>query len=149
MDEPLEYNRGKMSKRKFVFLLIELFLLQLFGKNIAMAQNRVIINNQSSGQSTTDVKIENNGAVNTFHTEGNQTVNWTSDDGKSSVKINSNNNASTKTNIQNNSPTALLASPTAEVKPLFVPQTNIFTKVENQILRVFNILNAVLRRFFS
>lgn len=80
----------------------------------------VTVINDSTSQSTTDVKIENNGEVKTFHTEGNQSVNWTSDDGKSKVVINndSNNNSDKATvNVnegdKNNTGTTPQASPRA------------------------------------
>jgi len=54
---------------------------------VSQSSNSVVFV-QSSSQATTDVKIDNNGAVKTFHAEGNQNINWRSDDGKTQVRIN-------------------------------------------------------------
>lgn len=57
--------------------------------------SRVTVNNSTSTSNNTStttqnhVRIETNGEVKSFDTTGDQSVDWTSDDGKSSVKINS------------------------------------------------------------
>ncbi|MBI2611208.1 hypothetical protein HYW54_00490 [Candidatus Gottesmanbacteria bacterium] len=73
-------------KRMF-FLLSLVFLV--FPLSV-LAESRVNVSTDINSSSTTDVTIEVNGEKKTFHAEGDEDINWTSDDGKSSVKINSN-----------------------------------------------------------
>lgn len=73
--------------------------VHLSNQNDADNTTRVTIyNNVSSSSNTsinsytkTTVHIENNGEVNDFKTEGNESVDWQSSDGKSHVKINTHN----------------------------------------------------------
>lgn len=44
----------------------------------------------SSGTSKTTIRVETNGEVHEFEAEGDESINWTSDDGNSSVKVNNN-----------------------------------------------------------
>lgn len=95
------------------FAAIFLSLLSLIGlRQLAQADTTVNVSNTTSGGSNThvvvnsnvnqsstttnnvnshtQVHIENNGEVKDFNSDGNQSVNWQSSDGKSSVKINAN-----------------------------------------------------------
>jgi hypothetical protein len=74
--------------------------------NAAGSNNQVNINSNSQNtNSKTDVKVETNGEVKEFHTQGDEDVNYQSDDG--SVKVNVNNSTSssyqseTKTKVNN------------------------------------------------
>lgn len=107
--------------RKVFLVLIP--LIGLAFPTFAMAEVSVNIQNdnnsstttqQSSSSVTTDVRIETNGEVKEFHTEGNEDVDWTSDDGKSSVKINS--NTSSKSNVSQDSDTSVNTNVNATVK---------------------------------
>jgi len=53
---------------------------------------------RAESKSTTDITIEVNGQKKTFHAEGDENVDWTSDDGKSSVKINNSPNTQMEKN---------------------------------------------------
>lgn len=56
--------------------------------------NRVEINNQANtgSESSTDVTIETNGQVKTFHAQGNQNINWQSDNGNNQIHVNNQSN---------------------------------------------------------
>lgn len=129
-----------------------------------LAASSVMINNISSSQSTTDVKIETNGQVNTFHTEGNETVDWKSTDGKSTVKINTGGgNTGVKTENQVNvsanatvnvteegNQTALKgAEEKVEVGNLRTTQMNIFMRIVEEMNRfrdrIFNFVRSLFR----
>ncbi len=90
-----------MKKTILLFLpIITLTFPQLaFAEVSVNISNKSNVSQQSSSTTKTDVTIDTNGTVKTFHSEGNETINWTSDDGKSHVNINSqgsNNNSNVK-----------------------------------------------------
>ncbi|MBI5044403.1 MAG: hypothetical protein HZC02_00575 [Candidatus Levybacteria bacterium] len=85
------------------FILLFLSILSFIGLKKTFAETNVVVKSNggsshvnvvsktSSGDSTTSeshVTIENNGEVKTFDVTGDESIDWTSDDGKSTVKIN-------------------------------------------------------------
>lgn len=73
---------------------------------------QVIVNSNTRSSSTTStsdtsnthVRIESNGVIREFNTSGGESVDWTSDDGKSSVKINTQLTNTPTPKIQTSSP---------------------------------------------
>lgn len=74
-------------------------------------------NSESTSTSQSHVRIETNGEVKEFNTNGNETVDWKSDDGKSSVKINNSGGATVKTESDNEDEEATSSSTSAPSTP--------------------------------
>ena len=74
--------------KRLSFLLS--IVLLLFAKQSVQATSNVKVTTNSNGTTETHVRIETNGEVKSFDTKGDEDVDWTSGDGQSSVKINSN-----------------------------------------------------------
>jgi len=97
-----------MNKYSFLFALSILFL----STADTQATNTVTVTNNGSSKSETHVRIETDGEVNSFDSTDGEEVDWTSDDGKSTVKIN------TKT-TSTSTPT-----PTSQAKPSMISPTD-------------------------
>lgn len=76
-----------IMKRVTFLLSVVLFLI---AKHTTYAANSVTVTNSGNGTSETHVKIETDGEVKSFDTTDGENVDWTSDDGKSTVKITTN-----------------------------------------------------------
>ena len=68
--------------------------------------------NSNGGNSKTHVCVETNGEKKCFDAEGDESVDWKSDDGKSQVKINTNTVTNNSANTSSPAPTKLTPSPT-------------------------------------
>jgi hypothetical protein len=76
-----------MDIMRYLSFLLSIILL-LVARQSAYATNSVTITNSGTGTSQTHVKIDTNGEVKSFDTTDGEEVDWTSDDGQSTVKIN-------------------------------------------------------------
>lgn len=83
-----------IMRRISFFLSIALLLV---ARHAAYATNSVTITNSGNGTSETHVKIDTNGEVKSFDTTDGENVDWTSDDGQSTVKINTTTKSPTST----------------------------------------------------
>lgn len=89
--------------KRLYFILSTLALL-VAARQTVHATNSVKITTNGNTSSETHVRIETNGEVKSFDTKGDQDVDWTSEDGQSSVKIDS--------TTGNNTPTPTTSSRT-------------------------------------
>gem|GEM_PF-2599823 len=146
---------------KYLFALV-ISLLSLIGlKQVAHAETSVNVNTNSGGGNTTHVSvnsnvksssistttvnsntkvhIESDGEVKDFNTTGDESVNWESEDGKSSVKINSNPQA-------NPEPTSKLTE-----KPTLTPRGTESAKIKSAPAKnaSYSFFQNVLEKFFS
>lgn len=103
---------------KFTAIIFIILLTLASSDNVSASEISVDISNSStvvnnvnvksnsdSSNSVSDVTIETNGDIKSFHAEGNQKIDWQSDDGKSQVHIetgNTSNNVKVDQNISSN-----------------------------------------------
>lgn len=141
-------------KRLILFLYIIPFVFPAF----IFAESRVNINvssdtnssstNTSQNTSTTDVTIEVNGEKKTFHAEGDEDINWTSADGKSSVKINSNSDVKPTISPKSASPTLKPTVAKERVKKeIEETKKDIFELLKKEIERIRSLIFDSLRDF--
>ena len=119
---------------KYLAALLISLLTMIGLRQLAQAETNVNVYNSTSGgsnthvvvnsnvntsnvtttntNSRTTVHIENNGEVKDFDTNGDESVDWQSNDGKSSVKINNN-----SAKVQSNSTQKITTTPTVTPKP--------------------------------
>ncbi|CAN5169479.1 hypothetical protein BH09PAT1_BH09PAT1_0520 [soil metagenome] len=98
-----------------------------------------------TGNSTTNIHIENNGEVKDFNTNGDESVDWKSSDGKSSVKINTNRPTvsqtptSTKESVDDNDDVTLTASPSVTQSPAksAIKSNSFFAKLFSWLSSIF------------
>lgn len=76
-----------MDIMRYISFFLSIALL-LVARHSAYATNSVTITNSGNGMSQTHVKIDTNGEVKSFDTTDGENVDWTSEDGQSTVKIN-------------------------------------------------------------
>lgn len=107
-----------------LFITFTLFLITMASTTRTHAsiivENNVttVTNTNTDGTSKSHVRIETNGKVNEFNTSGNETVDWKSEDGKSTVKINSNGtNIKTETSNDNGETAPTTMPPASDASP--------------------------------
>ena len=130
---------------KLFFVLIILFVFPTQVSAYVTSEVRVDSNversseNTNSATSTTDVVIEVNGEKKEFHSDGNEDINWISEDGKSSVKINSNSDIK---------PTNSEKSPSPTLKPTVVEE-RVKKEIEETKKDIFSLLKKEVERIKS
>lgn len=150
-----------------ISVLISFLVLGLAFPGMIVAKNSVTIINNGSTNSKTDVSIETDGDKQEFHTEGDEDVDWTSADGKSSVKIDSNSSNSTSntnnssanihTNVNvtsntgnntRNKPT-VPPKPTTPTEPTAPPKPTVSEEIEKRKESLIALLKEELNRIKS
>jgi len=102
------------TMKKYSFFLT--LGLLIFGAGYAHAENTVRVSSNGNGNSETHVRIETDGEVNTFDSTNGEEVDWTSDDGKSTVTITKNGLSSSPTPSAQAKPTNTATRETKELE---------------------------------
>lgn len=129
-----------MKKILFLFSVVSLvFPTAIFASSEVSVNvsNDTQSSSQTSGSSTTEVIIEVNGEKKTFRANGDEDVEWKSEDGKSSVIINKNAEVTPKSVTP--SPKTTIAVATSSAKP-----TTIEEMVKTELSKTqYNLLEAL------
>ncbi len=145
--------------RKIVFYLIAVLTAMTLPTS-AHGESSVEINTNSktttsqssSVKSTTDVHIEINGETKDFHSDGNENVEWKSDDGKSSVKINNTNVSNTNTSPTTTPSSSVSATPFINTESITgkveKKRSDIFSQIQKKIDFLNNWTSELLKNLF-